>query len=189
MASYVVERRRTGWDVVLGLVLVVAGVVVLGHAVLATAVSVLFLGWTALFAGAVALVSALFRIRKGGFWVGALSGALLLVLGLVILRNPLVAAVTLTLVAGSLFLVGGVVRLVAAGGSPEYRWPLILSGVVSVGMGAFVLLNPVESSLLLLGVLMGVEAISDGIAMMLLGRPRLQAVGDDTAKAPAASTA
>ena len=33
------ERRRTGWDIVLGLVLVILGFMVLGNAVLATAVS------------------------------------------------------------------------------------------------------------------------------------------------------
>jgi uncharacterized membrane protein HdeD (DUF308 family) len=172
MSAGVMERRRTGWDVLLGMVLVLAGLAVLGHAVLATAVSVFFLGWTAVFAGIVALVSALLRIRKGGFWIGALSGGLLLVLGLVMLRNPLVAAVTLTLVAGSLFLVGGVVRLVAAGGAPEHRWVLVLSGVVSVALGMLVLLNPLEASLMLLGVLLGVEAISDGVALMVLGRLR-----------------
>ncbi|MBC7291907.1 MAG: DUF308 domain-containing protein [Actinotalea sp.] len=176
MTAVVVERRRTGWDVVLGLVLVIGGVAVLGHVALATAVSVLFLGWTAVIAGITALVSAVVRIRQGGFWVGALTGALLLVLGVVMLRNPLVAAVSLTLVAGSLFLVGGVVRLVAAAGSREYRWALVLSGLVSVGLGLLVLLNPVEASLTLLGILLGIEAISDGVAMMLLGRPRLREV-------------
>jgi short repeat uncharacterized protein DUF308 len=105
MSEVVVERRRTGWDIVFGVLLVVAGLIILGDVVVATIVSVLFLGWLALFSGIIALVAALFRIGKGGFWSTALSGGLLAVLGLMFLRHTGVAALTLTLLAGSLFLV------------------------------------------------------------------------------------
>lgn len=187
MSGLVVERRRTGWDVVLGALVTIAGIVVLSHAVVATAVSVFLLGWMALFGGLVALVSAFFRLRQGGFWVSALSGALLAVLGLVILRNPLVAVVSLTLVAGSLFLVGGVVRLVAAAGADEQRIALVLSGVVSTALGMLVLLNLAEASLTLLGVLVGVEALTDGVAMMIMGRPRVRRVQPEPPAEPPAA--
>lgn len=41
----ILERRRTGWDVVLGIILLIGGVYLLSNAVLATAVSVLVLAW------------------------------------------------------------------------------------------------------------------------------------------------
>jgi uncharacterized membrane protein HdeD (DUF308 family) len=170
MTDTVVERRRTGWDVVLGVVLVIAALAILGHTVLATVVSVLFLGWMTLFSGIVALVAALFRIGKGGFWSGLLSGGLLTVLGLVFVRNPGVAALTLTLVVGSLFLASGIVRLVAAFENDAYRWVLALGGIVSTGLGLLIVFNLVEATLTLLGVLLGVQALVDGITLILIGR-------------------
>lgn len=168
-----IERSRSGWDVVWGLLLVVAGVVVLAHAVVATAVSVLFLGWLAVIGGVVALVGGLFRIGKGGFWPGIISGALLLVLGVVILRNPAASAVTLTLLAGTLFLMGGVIRIVAGFQVDQNRGLMIVSGLVSLVLGGIVVFNLFEASFVLLGVLLGVEAITDGITMLVLGRWRV----------------
>ncbi len=170
----VVERRRSGWDVVLGILLVLAGAVILAHVVWATAVSVILLGWLALIAGVVGLVAALFQIGRGGFWATALSGGLLLVLGLMLLANPGVAALTLTLIAGALFLVGGIVRLVMAFDRGVPRLALILSGVVGVILGLIVVLNLFEATLTLLGVLLGVEAVVDGIMLMFFGRLRVR---------------
>jgi uncharacterized membrane protein HdeD (DUF308 family) len=168
----VFERRRTGWDVLLGILLVLAGFYVLGNAVLATAVSVLLLGWVALLSGVVLLVGAFFRIRSGGFWSAALGGGVLAVLGLFILRNPVVGAVTLTLLAGSLFLVAGLTRLIAAAQSPEARGLLIVSGIISVLLGLFVLFNLASATLTLLGVLLGIQTVVEGLTLLIAGRLR-----------------
>lgn len=173
MSESLLARSRTGWDIALGALLVVGGFIVLGHAVFATAVSILFVGWMLVLFGVLGLVGSLFRLGKGGFWTSALTGALLTVLGVVMLRNTEAAAVTLTLVAGTIFLTSGIVRLVAAGGMPEYRVALILSGIVSTALGLIVLFNLVAASYVLLGVFLGVEMLADGIAMMLVGRVRV----------------
>lgn len=167
------ERSRSGWDIVFGILLIVAGIAILAHAVVATAISVFFLGWLAVIGGVVALVAGLFRVGRGGFWPAVISGALLLVLGIVILRNPLVAAATLTLLAGTLFLMGGVIRLVAAFQTDQNRGLMVFSGIVSIGLGLIVLFNPAQSTLLLLGVLLGVQALTDGITLLVLGRWRV----------------
>lgn len=168
----VFRRRRTGWDVLLGILLVLAGFYVLGNVVLATALSVLLLGWIALVSGVVLLVGAFFRIRSGGFWSSALGGGVLAVLGLFILRNPVVGAVTLTLLAGSLFLVAGLTRLIAAAQSPEARGLLIVSGIVSVVLGLFVLFNLASATLTLLGVLLGIQTVVEGLTLLVAGRLR-----------------
>ena len=167
------ERSRSGWDIVWGLLLVVAGIAILVHAVAATAISVFFLGWLAVIGGLVGLVAGLFRIGKGGFWPAIISGALLLVLGIVILRNPAVTVATLTLLAGTVFLIGGVIRLVAAFQIDQNRGVMIFSGIVSLVLGLIVLFNLWEASLILLGVLLGVQALVDGITLLILGRWRV----------------
>src|SRR5512134_399556 len=115
------ELRRRGWDVVLGAVLAIGGLVILGYASFVTTVSVLFMGWLLLIAGVVGLVASFFRIGKGGFWSAALTGAFLTVLGLFFLRDTEAAATTLTLIAGVIFLTGGVVRLAAAAQDSVFR--------------------------------------------------------------------
>jgi membrane protein HdeD len=166
------ERRRTGWDIALGVLLVIGGLVIFGNVVLATAVSVFVLGWTALIAGIVLLVGAFFKIKSGGFWSAALGGVVLGVLGLFILRNPGVAAFTLTLLAGSLFLVTGLTRIFTANQFGEARWLLIISGIISTGLGLFVLFNLATATLALLGVLLGVQVILEGLTLLVVGRVR-----------------
>lgn len=167
------ERSRSGWDIVWGVLLVIAGIAILVHAVAATAISVFFLGWLAVIGGIVGLVAGLFRIGKGGFWPAIISGALLLVLGVVILRNPAVSVVSLTLLAGTLFLMGGVLRIVAAFQVDQNRGVMIFSGVVSLALGLIVVFNLIEASFVLLGTLLGVQAIVDGITLLILGRWRV----------------
>lgn len=180
MATSVLERTRTGWDFGLGALLIIGGLVILGHVVFATVVSVLFLAWLIIIFGGLGIVGALFRVGKGGFWASALTGGLLLVLGLVMLDNLEAAAVTLTLVAGALFLASGVTKLVAASSQPEYRVALVASGAVSAILGLIVLFNLFTASFVLLGVLLGVEVIGDGISMMLFGRMRFVPIRSGT---------
>ncbi len=176
MSVVALERRRTGWDVALGILMVIGGFVLLGNSVFATAISVLFLGWMALILGLILVVAALFRIGQGGFWLTALGGALIGVLGLAMIRNPAATAVTLTLIAGTLFLAGGVARLAAAAIVPEARGILIFGGIVSAALGLIVLFNIWTASLTLLGVLLGIQVLVEGLALLMLGRIRAVAV-------------
>lgn len=175
MSQFTVERRRTGWDIAFGVLLIVISFVIFGHAVIATVVSVLFLGWMLLIGGIALLVASFFRIRSGGFWSAALGGSLLAVLGVVMLRNTGAAVVTLTLVTGSLILAGGLFRLVSAfqGYEGTNRWLLVISGVISVILGLFVLFNLWEASFVLLGVLLGVQALVEGLTLITVGRLRV----------------
>jgi len=163
-------------DLVLGGLLFLGGLFVLANAAFATAASVVFVGWILLIGGILALIGSLFRIGRGGFWSMALTGALLAVLGLVFLRHTGAAVVTLTLVAGVIFLVSGIVRLVVAGSEPEHRAMLIVGGVISTVLGLLVLFNLVAASFLLLGVLLGVQMLTDGLSIMLIGRLHMPAI-------------
>jgi uncharacterized membrane protein HdeD (DUF308 family) len=164
------ERRRTGWDILLGGLIVVAGLFILGDVVLATVVSVLFIGWFAVGAGVVALVGAFFRFGRRGFWATALSGGLLLVLGLMLVRHPGAGALTLTLLAGALFLAGGITRIIAAFEAPVGRGVLLLTGILSAVLGLIVLFDIWAATFTLLGTLLGIQVLIDGIMLLLFGR-------------------
>ena len=166
-------RGRTTGDLVIGGLIVLVGLIILGDVAVATTVSILFLGWVLLIGGVIGLVGSLVLIGKDGFWAGALGGGLLAVMGLVCLRHTEAAAVTLTLVAGAMFLVSGLVRLAAASQVHEGRVALLLGGGVSTLLGLLVLFNLVTASYGLLGVILGIDALAEGISIMLVGRDAL----------------
>jgi membrane protein HdeD len=166
-------RRRTGADIVVGILVIVAAVIMFGDVVLATVVSVLVLGWTALVSGIVIVARTLLDIRSGATWTVALGGVVLVVVGLFFIRNPGIGALTLTLLAGSLFLTSGLIRVATASAVPDMRALLVVSGLISVGLGVFVLLNLTTATLGLLGTLLAVQTLIEGITLVAVGRPRL----------------
>jgi uncharacterized membrane protein HdeD (DUF308 family) len=171
-ADPVAQRVRSGGDIGLGILLIVGGAVIVGDVVLATVISVRLLGWVVLIVGTVELVSSLRRVRSGGSWSAVLGGVGLAVLGLFILRTPLIGAVSLTLLAGSLFLTTGVgahlhLRSVPRGSlvRGDARGDLRRRGLV-------VLSNLVTASLTLLGLLLGGQTLIEGITLLVAGRVR-----------------
>lgn len=164
------STRRTPVDLAIGLLVVVLGVVVLGHTTLATTLSVVFVGWCLFVTGLAVVTMALLGPGTHARWPAALVGGLLAALGAVFLRNTTAGAVTLTLVLGALLLAAGVSRLAAARTPGPERTALVLGGVVSTGLGLLVVLNVFEVSLTLIGVVVGVEAVLEGITIMVAGR-------------------
>ena len=180
-------RGRTGVDLVLGGLQVLVGLVILGHTATATTLSLLFVGWLLFATGVLVLALSLFQVGKDGFWSGLLGGGLMTVLGVVFLRHTTAAAVTVTLVAGALFAAIGVARLSAAYSYREQRMSLLLGGLVSLALGLIVLFNIVDATYTLLGILLGVQVVTEGVAIMVFGREARYAarLGDRGASAPA----
>lgn len=170
MTTETTERRKVGWDVLVGALLVLGGLAILGDAVAATAVSILLIGWMTLISGILLAIGAFFKFRSSGFWSVVLGGAALAVLGLFILRNPLIGALSLTVLAGALFLVTGISRILNSAYFPEARGAPIISGIASLALGVFVLLNLIEATLMLLGVLLGVQVLIEGMTLLIAGR-------------------
>jgi uncharacterized membrane protein HdeD (DUF308 family) len=171
MTGPVLERRRTVQDLAVGILLILGALFLLGNVVAATALSVRVLGWTALGSGVVLLVRALTGARSGSSWSAALGGVVLVVLGVFVLRNPAVGALTLTLLTGSLLLTTGLIRMVSA--ASDVRSVQMISGLVSAALGGFVLLNLTSATLALLGVLVGVQVLLEGATLVTAGRLRL----------------
>lgn len=165
--------RRTPWDVIFGLLAVVASFFLFGNVLFATTLSVWIFAWTTLFTGIVLVIGALLRIKSGGFWSAALGGAIMIVVGVFIMRNPLIGAATLTLLVGAMFFAAGLARLVGAAQAGAGRWVLVLSGLISVGLGIWVLFNITAATATLLGTILAIQMLIEGLSMMTVGRLRL----------------
>jgi uncharacterized membrane protein HdeD (DUF308 family) len=166
------ERRRTGWDILLGLLSVIAGIIALGHVAIASTVSVLFLGWMALIGGVVLVISGIGGWKDPRRRWDLVSGTLLFLLGLGFVRNPAVGLLTLTLLAGSLLVVGGILRFVAAFQPGAPRVLLLLNGTVTLLLGFMILNRWPVSAVWFLGTVLGIELIIDGVTTAISGRVR-----------------
>lgn len=166
------ERRRTGWDIVLGVLSVLAGGVVLGHVAVAGAISMLFIGWMLVIGGVALAVEAIVDWRIPSQRWNLAAGALLVILGVGLLRNPAAGLLVLTLLAGSMLVIGGIVRLVAAFQPGSPRAFLIVNGAVTLLLGFLVLNRWPVSALWFLGTVLGVQLVVDGVTTAIAGRVR-----------------
>lgn len=185
------ERQRSGWDLLFGGLSVVAGAIVLSHVALASVISVLFTGWMLLVGGVVLAVGALVNWSDHARRWNLAYGALIGVLGYSFVANPGIGLLTLTLLAGSLLLVGGMLRVVLAFQPGMPRAVLLLSGGVTLALSFLILTGFPASALWFLGTVLGVELIIDGVTTILLGRIRLtqarEEIDEDTVSEDASS--
>jgi uncharacterized membrane protein HdeD (DUF308 family) len=87
-------RVRWGWFLALGIMMVVLGFVALGDSVMVTVVSVILLGWLLILSGIFHAIK-LVRSRAHVF-LDVLGLVFDIVLGVILLANPAVGAVSLT---------------------------------------------------------------------------------------------
>jgi uncharacterized membrane protein HdeD (DUF308 family) len=156
--------------VALGLVLIVAGLVVLGDVALATVISTLFIGVVAIVGGAFEVVHAFWTKGWGGFLWQILLGVLYVAFGVVLVSQPLAAALVLTYVLGLLLLMSGLVRI--ALGITHWRevgWIMLLSGIFGVFAGLVILTGFPTTGLWVLGLVLGIDLISHGAAWLTFG--------------------
>ena len=113
VVSIFVDSALWGWKLVGGVIGILAGIVVLQHPLWSTlllpAVYVIILGIQGIISGGASLVMAF----QGGGWGMGILGALSIVLGIVLLLNPLfIGVAVLPIVLGAFSLVGGIAAIV-----------------------------------------------------------------------------
>jgi uncharacterized membrane protein HdeD (DUF308 family) len=167
-AIFEAARERWGWFLGLGIALIVLGVLALGDTILVTIVSVAFLGWL-LILSAIFHAFHWFQGRQERHFLDLLGFIFDLVVGLILLSNPAVGALTLTLVLAVFFLVGGLMRMFGAASTeaPHRAWA-ILDGAVSALLGILLWVHWPSSGLWFLGFAIGVELIFRGWAWVML---------------------
>jgi uncharacterized membrane protein HdeD (DUF308 family) len=100
----------------------------------------------------------------------ALGGVLSVAAGVLLLFFPLAGVLSLTLIIAALFIIGGVFRIVIAAQNREIRgwfW-MMLSGLLGLVVGVLIWIGWPASSVWVLGLLVGIELIFEGWAMIML---------------------
>lgn len=152
----------------LGLVMIAAGILALGDIAFATIISVKLIGLTAIAAGAFEIIHAFWTKGWGGFLWQILLGSLYLIFGLLLLTQPESGALILTYLLGAILLASGIIRgLLSFAHWKQGGWMMLISGLVGLFAGAVILSNFSTISAWALGVLLGVDLISHGIAWLI----------------------
>jgi uncharacterized membrane protein HdeD (DUF308 family) len=182
----------------IGIITILGGVFALFNPFAATLAATTLAAWVFIIAGALQLVG-VFQTEGWGARIWGLILALAFIwLGISILGNPLAGMMSLTIVAGIMFIATGIAKIIFAfriRGSGYFIWA-ILSGIVSLILGFMVFTNFPYSAAVVLGVLLAVELISSGItlvtfALLLKNSPRRLAAltGPGRGSGPAARPA
>lgn len=153
----------SGWDYLPGIAFTVIGILALVEAPLASLATGIYLGAMLSVAGAFGLVGGLVHLRQRGALLAAVLGLLSLVVGAVVLYNPVAGAVSLTWLIGAWFVVGGVFELAMGFSMTIGRGWLILVGIVDLVLGALVLTMNPSDAFVFLGYLVGIGLLVRGL--------------------------
>ncbi|MBI6628666.1 HdeD family acid-resistance protein [Pontibaca salina] len=154
----------------LGLVSVVFSVFVLGNAAFASLAVTTLTGALFVLSGGFQIVGGFAAESTGSKVFSILLGALMVLLGLSFLFNPLEGVISLALLVLILLAASGVIRIVFSWRmrSTAFFWPMLISGALSVLLAAYILANFASVGPQLLGILLGVELLLNGAGLIVL---------------------
>jgi uncharacterized membrane protein HdeD (DUF308 family) len=163
-------RGESTWLMVLGLSLIALGTILLGSPAIATLATVTTLAVLILVAGGAEMVGPFWCQEWSGFYVALLSGALGVLVGLMLLGNSIQGGITLTILLASFLFVAGIFKAVTAIAHQFDGWGwLLLSGAIDLVLGVMILGELPMSGLTMIGVLVGISIISRGVSWLMVG--------------------
>jgi len=153
-----------------GLVLVLLGAIAIVVPPLATLTYTILIGWVFLISGAVGLVTTFWMRHAPGFWWSLLSAVIAILAGLLLLGWPVTGALSLTLVLTAFFVVEGIASIMYAiehRNQLSGRWGwMLLSGVVDLILAAIIIAGLPGTAAWALGLLVGINMLFGGAAMI-----------------------
>ena len=154
----------------MGLISLIGGILALAHPFIA---SILVLQFVAAIFILVGVLQVLFTLRSpfGLSWFDLGMGILQIVIGLMLATNVLGGLVSLTLILALLLLIEGIVLVLAGVGLRPFRpwlW-LVIAGAVSILLAVIVLAGLPETATSVLGILLGIDLVSNGAWLVVVG--------------------
>jgi len=160
-----------GWFLALGIALIILGAFAISVSELTTLISVMLLGFTVLAGGIVIIIDTFkFWWRKwSGFALHLIMGLLYLFVGFMLIKSPLSAAISLTLLLSILFIGVGIFRIIYAitNRMPGWGWNLF-NGIITLLLGLLIIANWPASSLTIIGLFVGIDLFFCGWAYVMV---------------------
>lgn len=156
-----------------GVVLVILGATAIVLPPLATLAITVLVGWLLLVSGIVGLVTTLWMPAAPGYGWSLLSAVLGIVIGYLLLANLDLGTVFITAALLIFFIVEGFTSIMYARAhkreisSSRWQW-MIASGVIDLALGAYILFRLPVIAPWALGLLVGVNMVFGGIALIAM---------------------
>ncbi len=160
-------KRHSLWYLFQSGLMILAGILALIHPAMSSVALVVFLGWLFIITGIVQGISLIGARAVPHFWLQAVSVVLFVIVGTLFLRNPGESLLTLTLLLIVFFMVEGISKVVFSltiRPFPNWGW-IFLSGVIGILLAFYLWANIPVAAIWVLGVLFGIELISEGVAL------------------------
>jgi uncharacterized membrane protein HdeD (DUF308 family) len=162
-------RRSWGWLLALGIAYIIMGLVIAGSPMAATLAVEVLIGFVLIIGGVISIIGAFFTGDWKRLLLILLSGILYLIVGVLLLKNPIQGVLTLTLLLAAFLLVEGFFKIIHSfqmKPAPNWIW-LLVSGVASVILGVMIWGEFPESSAFIIGLLVGIYFLINGITMVM----------------------
>lgn len=162
------ERDRK-WFLAFGIFSIILGLVALSVPLLTTLLSVIFLGSILLVSGIFQIFRSLGANRDREFPLHLVIGVLYGIVGIIIIFNPAISAVSFTLLFAAFFIAAGALRIIRAAVARFSNWAwMVLSGIVTLALGILVWAGWPVSGLWVIGLFVGIEMVLYGWSIVML---------------------
>jgi uncharacterized membrane protein HdeD (DUF308 family) len=168
------ETLKAHWRLFLfqGIIMIVIGVLAIAAPVVATVAVDIYVGWLFLFSGVIGLVAMVSARNVPGFPWTFFTALLSIAVGGLLLWKPVEGMLSLTVVLTAFFIVEGIFQVV---GALMYRnampgawgWALA-SGLADLAMAAFIVMGWPGTAAWVLGLLVGVNLLTSGWAIVMV---------------------
>lgn len=160
------------WMLVLGILMILAGIFCYQHPFAAT-LSVTLIAALGFAISGIMYVVLAFTDKSdtsGSRFFNGLLGVSMVIFAIFLFRNPLAGVLSLTLAAALMFLIMGCLRIfLGIGRYPENGWFwIVLSGLVSIVLSIIVFVNFPVIAVSFLGILLAVDLLVSGVSAVMM---------------------
>lgn len=163
-------KKYSLWYLLQGVLLIVAGVLALVYPIVASVAIIALLGWILIVTGVLQGISLIGARDVPHYWLSLISAVLAIVIGLLLLRQPDSGLLIMTVLLIVYFMVEGISKVIFAltiKPFPNWGW-VLASGLVGILLAVYLWANMPVSSEWVLGVLLGILLVSEGVALAYL---------------------
>jgi len=163
-------RKHSTFYLIWGIVLLILGIIAISAATVTTLISVIFLGFLLFICGVVIIIDSFtsWWHRWNGFWLHLIMGILYLILGVMLIKSPLLGSISITFLLGIFYIIIGAFRIFYSSSMRALRWGWVLfNGIITLLLGILILMSWPGSSLFIIGLFVGIDLLFAGWAYIM----------------------
>jgi uncharacterized membrane protein HdeD (DUF308 family) len=173
-----VLKRASGLSIVLGILMIIAGIIAMFAPWEAGLVITIVIGWSAIFNGVAQII---FGFRTHGGWHVLLEfvlGIIYIIAGIYLLMHPIGGLLAITLILASFLMVYGIFALVLAFQiKPRNGWGWVLfDGIITILLSALIWKHWPLNSDWVVGTLFGISIFMSGVTRLMMSLALRKAV-------------